>query len=239
MTDDRILISAKSVRKTYRAEASSSEKQGHGQQPSEGLEVLKGIDLDIFTGEALCIMGSSGAGKSTLLHILGALDKPTSGAVEFRSQNLSTMSDDKLSEFRNRSMSFVFQFHHLLNEFTALENVMMPALIGGETFSKAKSKAVDLLRDLGLQGRTHHRPNALSGGEQQRVAIARALVRNPAVIFADEPTGNLDQKNGQQVQSLLFDLQKRHGLTLVAVTHDYEFARRFPKVRNLRDGQWV
>ena len=184
-------------------------------------------------------MGNSGAGKSTLLHLLGALDRPTAGTVKFRGQDIFSFNDDKLSTFRNRAMSFVFQFHHLLSEFSALENVMMPALIGNESFKKAKGLAESLLKELGLGIDFHHRPNALSGGEQQRVAIARALIRRPAVIFADEPTGNLDQKNGGQVQSILFDMQKKHGLTLVTVTHDYEFARRFPKVRTLRDGQWT
>jgi lipoprotein-releasing system ATP-binding protein len=183
-------------------------------------------------------MGSSGAGKSTLLHLLGALDRATSGVVKFQDQDLSRLSDDGLSEFRNKSMGFVFQFHHLLSEFSALENVMMPALIGGVSFSSAKKTAQRLLVDLGLQDRLHHRPSALSGGESQRVAIARALVREPAVIFADEPTGNLDQKTGQTVQRLLFDLQAKHKVTLVAVTHDPEFARKFPKVRSIRDGQW-
>jgi lipoprotein-releasing system ATP-binding protein len=238
MIDERLLISARGIRKIYQGESVQNESGGRAiERPS--LEVLKGLDLDIYAGDALCIMGSSGAGKSTLLHLLGALDRPTSGTVNFRGQNLFAMNDDRLSEFRNRSMSFVFQFHHLLSEFTALENVMMPSLIGGESFRSAKQKALALLSELGLSDRVHHRPTALSGGEQQRVAIARALVRRPAIIFADEPTGNLDQKNGQQVQSLLFNLQKKYDLTLVAVTHDYEFSRRFPKIRNLRDGQWV
>ena len=236
-----LLISARGLTKTYLTEGSSVQGNGGAfkQNIPSSLQVLKGLDIDVYTGEAVCIMGSSGAGKSTLLHLLGALDRPTSGSVLFRNQDIFAFNDDRLSAFRNRSMSFVFQFHHLLGEFTALENVMMPALIGGEGFREAREKALKLLDDLGLKGRSHHRPNALSGGEQQRVAIARALIRKPAVIFADEPTGNLDQKNGQQVQTLLFDLQKKHNLTLVAVTHDYEFARRFPKVRTLRDGQWT
>jgi lipoprotein-releasing system ATP-binding protein len=232
--DNKILISAIGIKKTY-----TSEPDPHlPKNAISTIEVLKGLDLDIYIGEAVCIMGSSGAGKSTLLHILGALDRPTIGTVQFRNHNLFSLNDDQLSVFRNRSMGFVFQFHHLLSEFTALENVMMPALIGGSGFREARTHGEQLLRELGLSDRMHHRPSAMSGGEQQRVAIARALVRQPAVVFADEPTGNLDQKNGQQVQNLLFELQKRRGLTLVAVTHDFEFARKFPKLKTLRDGQW-
>jgi len=233
MTSNGLLISAKGIHKTYAAEGG-----GGGPGVSAAVEVLKGLDVDIHAGDSICIMGSSGAGKSTLLHLLGALDRPTLGVVRFRGQDLSEMNDDDLSAFRNKTMGFVFQFHHLLGEFTALENVMMPALIGGASFRSANRMAEELLKDLGLKDRLGHRPAALSGGEQQRVAIARALVRQPAVIFADEPTGNLDQKTGAQVQGLLFDLQRRHRLTLVAVTHDLEFARKFPKVRTLRDGQW-
>jgi lipoprotein-releasing system ATP-binding protein len=229
-----ILLSARAVKKSYKAQ-----EAGKDRVEAPSIEVLRGLDLDIYPGEALCIMGSSGAGKSTLLHILGALDRPTTGSVQFKGTDLSKLNDDQLSQFRNQSMSFVFQFHHLLSEFTAVENVMMPALIGNESFGRARREAEQLLRELGLGDRLHHRPSAMSGGEQQRVAIARALIRQPAVIFADEPTGNLDQKNGKQVQQILFDMQKKRNLTLVAVTHDQEFARRFPKVRTLRDGQWV
>jgi len=231
MTD--MLISARGIKKSYWSETSAKEAGS-----SVSVDVLKGLDIDIYAGETVCIMGSSGAGKSTLLHLLGALDRPTSGKVQFRNQDLFSFSDDQLSEFRNKTMGFVFQFHHLLAEFSALENVMMPALIGGQNFKMAREVSEGLLRELGLVDRMHHRPSAMSGGEQQRVAIARALIRRPAVIFADEPTGNLDQKTGQQVQALLFELQRRHHLTLVAVTHDMDFARKFPKIRTLRDGQW-
>lgn len=230
MIDNNLLISAKNIKKTYITET---------EEQSAPVEVLKGIDLDIQVGESLCIMGSSGAGKSTLLHILGALDRPTEGQLFFRRQNLSTFTDDQLSEFRNRTMGFVFQFHHLLSEFTALENVMMPALIANMNFRESRVEAERLLDELGLQKRHQHRPSALSGGEQQRVAIARALIRQPAIIYADEPTGNLDQKNGQQVQDLLFDLQKKRRLTLVVVTHDSDLAKRFPKTRVMRDGKWT
>jgi len=229
MIRGNLLLSGRGLKKTYSSE----------DPKNAGVEVLKGLDIDIYTGEAVCIMGSSGAGKSTLLHLLGALDRPSGGSVAFKDQDLSKLSDDQLSSFRNKSMGFVFQFHHLLAEFSALENVMMPALIGGEGFRAARVAAESLLVDLGLRDRLHHRPSAMSGGESQRVAIARALVRKPAVIFADEPTGNLDQKTGQTVQRLLFDLQVKHKVTLVAVTHDPEFARKFPKVRTLRDGQWL
>ena len=227
---DLMLISARGIFKSYKPE--------DGGPDTMAVEVLKGLDLDIYAGDAVCIMGSSGAGKSTFLHLLGALDRPTMGSVRFRNQDLFSLSDDELSGFRNRSMGFVFQFHHLLAEFSALENVMMPALIGGVSPRTARAEAETLLDELGLATRMNHRPNAMSGGEQQRVAIARALVRKPAVIFADEPTGNLDQKTGHQVQNLLFELQRRRKLALVAVTHDQEFAKKFPKVRVLRDGQW-
>jgi lipoprotein-releasing system ATP-binding protein len=229
MIKGSVLLSGRALKKTYSVD----------DPKNPGVEVLKGIDIDIYAGDAVCIMGSSGAGKSTLLHLLGALDRPTEGAVSFKDQDLSKLNDDQLSHFRNTSMGFVFQFHHLLAEFSALENVMMPALIGGIGFRTAKLEAESLLVDLGLKERLHHRPSAMSGGESQRVAIARALVRKPAVIFADEPTGNLDQRTGLTVQRLLFDLQVKHKVTLVAVTHDPEFARKFPKVRTLRDGQWL
>ncbi|MDZ4677866.1 MAG: ABC transporter ATP-binding protein [Oligoflexia bacterium] len=232
--DNNILISARGIKKTYTSEPDPSLPKN----AITKIDVLRGLDLDIYIGEAVCIMGSSGAGKSTLLHLLGALDRPSSGTVHFRQRDIFALNDDQLSVFRNKTMGFVFQFHHLLSEFTALENVMMPALIGGISFREARGSAEQLLKELGLQDRLHHRPATMSGGEQQRVAIARALVRQPAVVFADEPTGNLDQKNGQQVQNLLFELQKRRGLTLVTVTHDFEFARKFPKLKTMRDGQW-
>lgn len=203
------------------------------------LEVLKGIDLEVQKGDALCVMGASGTGKSTLLHIMSSLDQPTSGEVHFAGRNISKMSENELAILRNQSMGFVFQFHYLLNEFSALENVMMPALVGGISAKAAKEKATSLLSELGLQDRLGHRPTMLSGGESQRVAIARAIIRDPAVIFADEPTGNLDRKTGEQVQKLLFDLCRRRSLTLITVTHDQEFARWFPKIRGIRDGQWI
>jgi lipoprotein-releasing system ATP-binding protein len=200
------------------------------------LEVLRGIDLEIRQGEAVCIVGSSGAGKSTLLHILGTLDRPTLGKVIFRGVDLSRESDEALAEFRNRAMGFVFQFHHLMSEFTAIENVMMPCRIGGLSLKESREKAEQLLELLGLKERLTHYPSELSGGEQQRVAIARALVRGPEILFADEPTGNLDTANAALIQELFFDLKKRLNLTLVVVTHAQDFSAKFPRVLRMRDG---
>lgn len=205
---------------------------------SSRLEVLRGIDVDIEKGEAVCIVGSSGAGKSTLLHIMGTLDKPTLGKVYFKGIDLTRETDEKLAEFRNRSMGFVFQFHHLMSEFTALENVMMPCRIGGLSQSESRDRAMKLLQLLGLEARATHYPSEMSGGEQQRVAIARALVREPEVLFADEPTGNLDTQNAAKIQDLFFELKAKLNLTLVVVTHDLAFAQKFPKCLRMRDGLW-
>lgn len=223
---NNILMSANNLHKTY-------DRKG------VPVKVLKGVSLNIHIGEALCIMGASGAGKSTLLHLLGTLDDPTEGSVQFRGRDLFKMNDDELSLFRNKTMGFVFQFHHLLPEFTALENVMMPLLISGGSRRDAARNAEHLLKELGLGHRLEHKPSMLSGGEQQRVAIARAVLRGPAVIFADEPTGNLDHTSGAQVQELLFELQRTHNLTLVVVTHDRDYARKFPRVIQLLDGKVV
>jgi lipoprotein-releasing system ATP-binding protein len=203
------------------------------------LEVLRAIDLKIYPGEAVCVLGASGAGKSTLLHILGTLDRPTSGKVFYESVDLTQKNDEELAAFRSQKMGFVFQFHHLLNEFTALENVMMPCRIAGATAKDARVSAEALLRDLGLGDRLNHYPTELSGGEQQRVAISRALVRRPQILFADEPTGNLDTVNGQKIQDLFFNLKRELGLTLITVTHDHRFAGRFPKRFVMQDGQWT
>jgi lipoprotein-releasing system ATP-binding protein len=203
------------------------------------LEILRGIDLEIQKGEAVCIVGASGAGKSTLLHILGTLDRPTLGKVFYNGKDLTRQSDEDLADFRNKAMGFVFQFHHLLGEFSALENVMMPCRISGMNLKDSRLAAEELLNMLGLKDRLSHFPSELSGGEQQRVAIARALVRKPEVLFADEPTGNLDTANGEKIQNLFFDLKERFRLTLVVVTHDQSFARKFPRVLNMRDGQWT
>ncbi len=200
------------------------------------LDVLRGVDVDVAKGEAVCIVGSSGAGKSTLLHVMGTLDKPTLGKVYFKGVDLTRESDEKLAEFRNRSMGFVFQFHHLMSEFSALENVMMPCRIGGLTLQDSRDRAMKLLDLLGLSARAKHFPSELSGGEQQRVAIARALVREPEVLFADEPTGNLDTVNAARIQDLFFELKDKLNLTLIVVTHDLAFAQKFPKVLRMRDG---
>lgn len=202
------------------------------------VEVLKGVDLDIYEGEAVCILGASGAGKSTLLHILGTLDAPTLGRALYKKQDLSQKSDEELALFRNTELGFVFQFHHLLSEFTALENVMLPARIGGASEAAAKERAMELLVQLGLESRVDHFPSEMSGGEQQRVAVARALVQKPKILLADEPTGNLDTENSRQIQELFFSLKRKLGLTLVVVTHDPNFAMRFPRRLTLKDGQW-
>ncbi len=220
------LLTAHSVTKSYPMGASR-------------LEILKGIDLEIRAGDALCIVGSSGAGKSTLLHILGTLDRPTLGKVLYRGQDLTKRSDEDLAAFRNQAMGFVFQFHHLMGEFTALENVMMPCRIAGQSPKEARGAAEELLDTLGMSHRLNHHPSELSGGEQQRVAIARALVRKPEVLLADEPTGNLDTSNGGKIQDLFFELKERLHLTLVVVTHDENFAGKFPKVLHMRDGLWA
>lgn len=200
--------------------------------------VLKGIDLTVKKGEALCIMGASGAGKSTLLQILGTLDRPSRGDVFFEGKSLFSLSDDELSVFRNQKLGFVFQFHHLLPEFTALENVMLPCQIAGESDGTALMKAQEILARLGMDHRVKHYPNELSGGEQQRVAIARALVMKPALLLADEPTGNLDSENAKLIQKILFDMREQFNLTTIVVSHDLEFAQKFPRILSLKDGRW-
>ena len=203
------------------------------------LEVLKGVDLKVQKGEAVCIVGSSGAGKSTLLHILGTLDQPTLGKVFFKGNDLTRKDDAAMARFRGESMGFVFQFHHLLQEFRAIENVMMPCRLAGLSPKESRKLAQELLDQMGLTSRAEHFPSEMSGGEQQRLAIARALVRKPEVLFADEPTGNLDTENASKIQDLFFDLKERLQLTLVAVTHDTTFAARFPRVLKMRDGKWL
>lgn len=201
------------------------------------LEILKGVSVEVASGDALCIMGSSGAGKSTLMHIMGTLDRADDGDLEIEGVNVLKLSDQEVSHFRAQKMGFVFQFHHLLNEFTVLENVMMPFWILQEVAKEKEAR--DLLDRVGLSDRLHHYPTQLSGGECQRVALARALVKKPKLLFADEPTGNLDSQNGQVIQQLLFDLQKESGAALVVVTHDENLAKRFPKRLKLQDGRWV
>lgn len=201
------------------------------------VEVLTGIDLDLEAGTTTALVGASGAGKSTLLHLLGALDRPSSGSVIFRNEELFRKNDRELAAFRNKSIGFVFQFHHLLPEFTALENVMMPALIARIARDKARATAEELLNDVGLGHRMTHRPGELSGGEQQRVAIARALALSPELLLADEPTGNLDMKTSEGVHALLAELQRKKGLTLVVVTHNEHLAAAMGRTVRLVDGR--
>ena len=200
------------------------------------LNVLKGISLHIDKGEVVSIVGPSGAGKTTLLQIIGTLDKADSGEICIDGKEISSMSKKRLSDFRNTHIGFVFQFHQLLPEFTALENIMIPAYIAGKSRSEAKKRAMELLQFMGVTDRASHKPNELSGGEKQRVAVARALVNNPAVILADEPSGSLDSKNKAELHQLFFDLRDKFGQTFVIVTHDEELASITDRTIHLRDG---
>lgn len=203
------------------------------------LEVLKGVDLEIQAGEVVSIVGASGAGKSTLLHILGTLDKPNQGSIFFQGQALHKFSDKQLAQFRNQHIGFIFQFHNLLPEFTALENVCIPAFILKTNKEEAEKRGMELLTRLGLHDRASHKPNQLSGGEQQRVAVARALMNQPDVIFADEPSGNLDSRNARELHELFFDLRKEFGQTFVIVTHNEELAKMADRQLVMRDGKVV
>ena len=203
------------------------------------LRVLKGIDFQVEKSEVVSIMGASGAGKSTLLQILGTLSTPDAGSLEIDGTDVLHLGSRDLSAFRNRKIGFVFQFHHLLPEFNALENVMIPAFIAGRTDKDAKAAATMLLQEMGLGERMDHKPSELSGGEQQRVAIARALVNEPAILFADEPSGNLDSKTKAEIHQLFFDLRERHGQTIVIVTHDPELAAMCDRSLFMRDGLFV
>lgn len=200
------------------------------------LQVLKGIDLHIAKSEIVSIVGPSGAGKTTLLQIVGTLDRPDSGTVRIDGIDTTTLTQKALSDFRNRRLGFVFQFHQLLPEFTAIENIMIPAFIAGTARKEAKSRAEDLLQFMGLSDRADHKPAELSGGEKQRVAVARALVNNPAVILADEPSGSLDTRNKQELHQLFFDLRDRFGQTFVIVTHDEQLAMLTDRTIHMRDG---
>lgn len=203
------------------------------------LQVLKGIDLEIAKGEVVSIVGPSGAGKTTLLQIMGTLDKPDSGRIVLNGTEVNRLKEKDLSAFRNREIGFVFQFHQLLPEFTAVENVMMPALIQGETMGTARKDALDILAFLGLSERGSHKPAELSGGEKQRVAVARALINHPAVILADEPSGSLDTQNKGELHQLFFDLRDKLGQTFVIVTHDEELATQTDRTIHLVDGRIV
>jgi lipoprotein-releasing system ATP-binding protein len=217
-------LETRSVHKSYRS--------GDGSQ----LHVLRGIDLRVESGEAVAIIGASGAGKSTLLHLLGALDAPTIGEVVLGGTSLAAMDSTQIAAARNRHLGFVFQFHHLLREFTALENVMMPCLIAGLSRHEARRRALTLLNEVGLAPRMEHRPWQLSGGEQQRVAVARALANEPLVLLADEPSGNLDHHSAGRLHDTLFQMRATHRLALVLVTHNLELARRADRILLLEDG---
>ena len=213
------MISVKNVEKSY-----------------DTLQVLRGVNLDIAQGEIVAIVGKSGAGKSTLLHILGTLDRADKGQVVINGKDISKLNNSQLAEFRNKNLGFIFQFHHLLPEFSALENVTMPALIGGGNESKAKKRAAELLDYLGLSARLTHKPTELSGGEAQRVAVARALMNSPAVVFADEPTGNLDSASSKDLHELLFKLREDFKQTFVIVTHNDELAHLSDRILTMQDG---
>ncbi|MCQ2195007.1 MAG: ABC transporter ATP-binding protein [Paludibacteraceae bacterium] len=203
------------------------------------LQVLKNVDISVSQGEFVTIMGASGAGKTTLLQILGTLDKPDAGSVSINDTPVFDLKEEALAAFRNNHIGFVFQFHQLLPEFTALENIMIPAMIGNRPQEEAKERAEELLEYLNIKERANHKPNELSGGEKQRVAVARALINKPDVIFADEPSGSLDSKNKEELHNLFLDLKTRFGQTLVIVTHDPELAKISDRVIQMKDGQII
>jgi lipoprotein-releasing system ATP-binding protein len=217
------IIKLSDLRKTYRLAESS-------------IEVLKGVNLSIYRGERLAIQGASGVGKSTLLHLVGTLDRPSGGQVLYEGSDPFRLSDVKLADFRNRHIGFVFQFHHLLPEFTALENTMMPMLIAGSPRNRAAKEAAEVLDLVGLGERLHHKPGEISGGEQQRVALARALIMKPIVLLADEPTGNLDPNTAETIHELLIDLNRETGITLVVVTHNESLSGLMNRRVTLLDG---
>jgi len=201
------------------------------------LPVLKGVDITVGAGEIVSIVGASGVGKSTLLNLMGALDRPSGGEILYDGYDIFELTDKELTRFRNRELGFIFQFHHLLPEFSAVENVMMPVLIAGKKKEVARTLATELLGKVGLEGREHHRPGELSGGEQQRVAVARALVNEPRVVLADEPTGNLDRNTSEEVHELLWGLNERMNQTFIIATHDEDLARRCDRIIRLADGR--
>jgi lipoprotein-releasing system ATP-binding protein len=211
----------------------------YGTEKTGLLEVLKGVSLSFTEGEIVAIVGQSGAGKSTLVHLLGLLDKPTEGEILFNGQGVSGLSDEQISKLRNGNIGFVFQFHHLLPEFSAVENVLMPSLIAGQSGPAYIERARALLNSVGLSSREHHRPGEMSGGEQQRVAVARALMNGPKLILADEPSGNLDAESAEQLHDLLFDLRTLHRQTFVIVTHNKDLAARADRIITLSNGKII
>jgi lipoprotein-releasing system ATP-binding protein len=211
-------------------------KQFRNDDQNSTLSVLRGISMEIHRGEIIAIVGPSGAGKSTLLHILGTLDRPTTGNVSYDDDDVFKYSDEQLAQFRNEHVGFVFQFHHLLPEFTTLENVAMPAMIRGRELNNVRERALGLLRDVGVEEKAMMRPPKLSGGEQQRVAVARALMNEPKVILADEPSGNLDTANAEQLHELMWNLSRERSQTFVIVTHNESLARKADRIITLKDG---
>jgi len=222
LAEEQEMLSAKNIHKRYGA-----------------VEVLKGVDIGIEKGEIVSIVGPSGSGKSTLLHILGTLDQPDSGEVFIQSETVTALSGKKLSDFRNRHIGFVFQFHHLLPEFTALENVCIPGWLLQKNSGEVKTRATELLRMLGLEHRLQNKPGQLSGGEQQRVAVARALINRPSIVFADEPTGNLDTANAKELHELFFQLRREFGQTFLIVTHNEELAQLSDRTLTMKDGRMI
>ncbi len=226
MAENEFVLRCEGINKSYKSE-----------QADARLEVLKNVSLEIQKGSITAIVGSSGSGKSTLLHILGGLDKPDNGSVFWGDQLISSMNSDQLADFRNENIGFVFQFHHLLPEFTALENVSMPALIAGMSIEEASKRALQLLERFGVDNRKNHRPTQLSGGEQQRVSMARALMNKPSIILADEPTGNLDDSNTSTILDMLFELREQDGVTVLLITHEKAIAKRSDIILEIKNGE--
>lgn len=225
MTDTHILISDSLV-KTY-------------QSNDNKLEILRSVSIEISINKISVIIGASGAGKSTLLHLLGGLDRPDSGRVLFKDENIFNLNDDRLAKFRNKNAGFVFQFHHLLPEFTALENVAIPLMISGKSFESSQERSKELIDLVGLSYRANHKPSELSGGEQQRVAVARALANDPSIIFADEPTGNLDSTNSESINKIIVNLRDKFKKTFVIVTHNIELVKLADEVFEMKDGKCI
>jgi lipoprotein-releasing system ATP-binding protein len=224
--DDDIVLEGIEIHKSFQTGAGT-------------LHVLKGVNIGIRKGEIVSVVGASGVGKSTLLHILGALDRPTQGKVRLNSTDVFALNDKKLAHFRNKTIGFVFQFHHLLPEFSALENVMMPQLIAGEEIRSIEERAQALLSEVGLLDRAHHKPGELSGGEQQRVAVARAFINDPQIVIADEPSGNLDQATGEELHNLIMELNEKKGQTFIIATHNQLLAKRAHRIITLSEGKAI